>query len=270
MNDRIDRLGDQLCSGEWLEFTKGIPEYYSESNEDISCDHSSIVNEGGVEICTLCGVIDSFLDYANDRCEEGNRCIKKYEVTRCIDSVFANKGITMNEIALDTIDSNYKKIVKEGKVRGKSRESLIAICYFFYFRHNKDYRTLDDLTSLFGVTRKDLTSALSRYLKFFPEDRTLYLYPEDLVARALILQGANLKYEKIIVKLCSFVRNKSKVLNRSTPQSIATALVYLYFDTHQEHRRFVADRREFARKSGLSEITIDKIVKEIRKIFSLD
>ena len=156
-------------------------------DDDVECTHEDMISIDGGRVCTLCGVFKCQLDYTFDKNEEGSRCQYKSSLIRSVDDVFRKNTIEYPDIVLDEVDKKYRAIVKYEKVRGKSRDALIAICLLFCFRHKNDNKTLDDMKRLFSVSRKDLSASLSRYYRIFPEDRTKYLHSEDLVKRTLLL-----------------------------------------------------------------------------------
>lgn len=250
--------------------TDSYESVYSDEETEGVCPHTSFEAGPGGKVCTLCGKIIFGLDYSFDRNEEGSRCQYRTVTIRSIDDVFHKNTIEISECMMDKVDEKYRAIVKFEKVRGKSRDALVAICLMFCLRREGDNRTLDDMKRMFFVSRKDLSSSLYKYYKIFPEDRTVYLHPEDLVKRILILQNTTLVYEDSIKKMCTMLKNKSKLINRSTPQSVASAVTFIYLKPRLEKQGKYLDKKEFAKRVFLSEITIDKIVKEITNLFLVD
>jgi hypothetical protein len=274
------------------------------------CDHETLTRSSFGTVCVDCGEVVEDLDYSSDHNGGGNRCQHRPVPGRSVDDVFIRNNIHEQSFVLDEVDRLYKTIVKKDKVRSARRDSLVAICYRFYLLKNGEYIPVCDLKSMFGVPKKYLPAALTRYYLAFPQDRTIYLYPHHLVKRCIRLHQAyhhkvanptlgkprldsrsgfcgcyrdgtllspnpntDCGWESLercinpIEKMCQLSQNRSKKLNRSTPQAIASAMVYIYFMRHNPG--WLINKKTFALNMGLSDITVDKIVKEIHKLFEL-
>jgi len=266
------------------------------------CNHETVTRSSFGEVCVECGEVVEDLDYSSDHNGGGTRCQHKPVPGRSVDDVFARNNIHEQSFVLDEVDRLYKTIVKRDKVRSASRDALVAICYRFYLLKNGDYRPVCDLKSIFRVSKKYLSVALTKYYRAFPQDRTIYLYPCDLVKRCIRLHQAHhhksanalfcacyqqgtlgalfprgtddeCGWEELethilsIERMCRLAQNRSKKLNRSTPQSIASAMVYIYFMRYNP--AWIISKKVFAFNMGLSDITVDKIVKEIHRLFEL-
>ena len=62
------------------------------------------------------------------------------------------------------------------------------------------------------------------------------------------------------------IKNKSSKINRSRPQSVASALTYFWIC----YKGIDISLKEFAKKTDLSELTIDKLAKEIGNILDIN
>ncbi len=256
---------------DWVEVDWSTLQNFDEGDESGSegqggCEHlTTDVCSGGI-VCLDCGLVINKLDYSFDKTDGNSRCQHRSAQTRGIDDVFLRSGLEIDCKTKDQVDKLYRAVVRREKVRSASRDALVAICYRFHLFKNGDCRPLSDMGKIFGVRRKYLSASLTKYYKVFPQDRVLYARPSDLVKRTLDLQGMDHIHLEPIQRMCHLVQNKSKKLNRSTPQSIASAMVFIYMKRHAP--QYVTNRKEFARAVFLSEITIDKIVKEIEGLFS--
>lgn len=236
------------------------------------CTHAQVTKVGRDKACTECGCVIEYLDYSFDsKGEDGNRCVYKTGISRMIDDVFSRNGVKVSEWLMDMGDQKYRRVVDTEKVRGKGRDALVAVCLLFCMREIGDKKTVDDIRRTFNVSKKDISTSLHRYYKYFPKDRTSYLNSEDLIKRTLDLQGVSVaRYQAPIQRLCWLVKGKSKLINRSTPQSIATSLTFLYLSFRKECQEVIKDKKAFAKRAFISDITIDKILKEICLLFEID
>jgi transcription initiation factor TFIIIB Brf1 subunit/transcription initiation factor TFIIB len=241
----------------------------SEEDDEDVCLHQEIIKIDTEDVCKECGCIVEQLDFSFDKNDEGNRCQYKTKNARTIDDVFSRNGVQIPEMLMDMGEQKYKVVVNSEKVRGKDRDALVAVCLLFCLRKLGDKKTVDDMRRTFNVSRKKISCSLSKYYRHFPLDRIGYLYPEDLIKRTLELQDVDLKYTFSIQKLCTIIKGKSKTLNRSTPQSIATTMTYLYLKNRPDIPEEIKDKKLFSKKAFISEITIDKILKEVCSLLGI-
>jgi len=234
------------------------------------CEHTNRGRSSAGMVCIDCGTIINDLDYSFDRNEGNNRCQHQAVYTRSVDDVFLKNNISEENFVLDEVDKIYRTVAKKKKVRSTSRDALVAICYRFYLLKKGDCRPLTDLVKQFGVTRKYLSAALAKYYKAFPADRTIHLRPKDLVKRALILENFDQEFIQEhcprIERMCELAYNRSADLDHRNPQSVASAMVYVYIKYRLPH--LTLNRKVFAKNVELSEMTIDKISKEIERLFT--
>jgi hypothetical protein len=121
------------------------------------------------------------------------------------------------------------------------------------------------LLSEIGITRRDALKGLkfvnnnisSNYSKI----RTSSVTVEDFIAEYLHEFGSRVN-AKDVVELYNAVNGKSKQINRSRPQSVAAAVIYYYFT---KDGTTTINMSEFTRIVNLSQVTIDKIVNDIKR-----
>ena len=112
-----------------------------------------------------------------------------------------------------------------------------------------------------------MSSGLRKYYEKFPEDRTKHIQPEDLIRRILVLTNIPLNNYRKIVHIAKYLENSSRLLNHSSPQSVASAIVYLYLCMNPELKESLSlSKTKFAELAKLSDITVTKLVKEASKI----
>ena len=83
----------------------------------------------------------------------------------------------------------------------------------------------------------------------------------------MIRTDINFSHLRRINKLCHYLENRSALLNRSNPQSVAAAIVYLYLCLEPEYKEKLGmSKIKFAHIVNLSDITITKLGKESQRI----
>jgi transcription initiation factor TFIIIB Brf1 subunit/transcription initiation factor TFIIB len=252
---------------------------------DEECEHPVCMDVDGINICRECGCEVEILDFqpewryygASDTraSRDPSRCHRSKESTRGgIDKVFqdAKLGHLPQAIRKKT-EQKYKKIVGDETVRGRGRKSIVAACLLNTFRDDGDIRTADEIGGLFGLTKQEMSTGLTKYHAKFPESRVVIIKPSDLIRRIMHLTKIDFSHYRNILRISRCLEKVDATLNRSTPQSVASAIVYLYIcltldlDTSSSLRESMGiTKTKFARDVGLSDITITKLVKRAAEV----
>lgn len=128
-------------------------------------------------------------------------------------------------------------------------------------------QTHDKLIQVFSLKRKTGLKGLKHVNLYASRDsklRTTYITPINLVEDIMEKFSANKDQKKEVGELYEKIKNKSSRLNRSRPQSVASGLVYYWIRLKKKEITL----KEFAKKVNLSELTINKIAKEISGVLS--
>jgi len=108
---------------------------------------------------------------------------------------------------------------------------------------------------------------LTYYYNSFPEASIMTEKPENLLKWILTLTGIDQQHYRKIVRICRFIDNSTVLLKRSSPQSVASAVVYFYLCMNPQYREELGlTKNKFAEKVFLSDITVTKLVKEAEKV----
>jgi transcription initiation factor TFIIIB Brf1 subunit/transcription initiation factor TFIIB len=238
------------------------------------CEHTNIYeDDNGLYICKDCGCeidIPSFeaeWRYYNNsdsvQSKDPSRCHRNKSQDCNIIKDFEKKGIQIPESIRKQVEVKYQKIVGTQTVRGKCRQAIIAACLFYAYQDFGEYRTSDYIRNKFDLTKKNMSTGLTRYYEVFIEDRNRNIKSEDLLVWLLTLTGVEKKYYKNIVQISRYLENSSQLLKRSSPQSIAAAVIYFFLCLNPEYKtKLGLTKNKFAEKALLSDITITKLVNE--------
>lgn len=240
-----------------------------------TCFHKNMYeDDNGLNVCTDCGMESECFDFKpewryygtsdNRVSKDPARCRHKSKTNnRGIDKLFEDTRIEIPEAVKAQINAKYNKIIGSDVVRGKCRKGIIAACWFHVYRDFGYYRTTDYIRSRFNLSKKNMSDGLTAYYKAFPEDRTAHTNPEDLLEWILSLTGINKSHYRKIVSITRYLDNSSRLLKRSSPQSVATAIVYFYLCLNPQYKMELGlTKSKFAEKARLSDITVTKLVKE--------
>jgi hypothetical protein len=94
-----------------------------------------------------------------------------------------------------------------------------------------------------------------------------YITPIELVNEYIVKFPHIEEDKKAISDVYERIKNKSSMINRSRPQSVASSLIYYHFAKKHGANNFSI--KDFIKKIKLSELTVNKISKEITRILSL-
>lgn len=254
------------------------------------CKHENCFEADGLNICKECGCEVDKLDFQpewryygasdNRSSKDPSRCHRSKESTRGgIDKVFQDAKLGYLPQAIrKKAEQKYKAIVGNETVRGKKRKSIVAACLLYTFRDEGDIRTSDEIRKMFigagrlreCLTKQEMSDGLRRYLHVFKEDRNQYVRPSDLIKRTMHLCKINFSHYKYILRIAKTLEGVDSVLNRSSPQSVASAIVYLYLCLTPELKLALnLTKTRFAKEVDLSDITITKLVKKSGEILGL-
>lgn len=246
----------------------------AEAGTDL-CEHKVVMDTGDFQVCTDCGDTKEVFSYDpewryygahdNKSSKDPSRCRYSSSTTsRNIKKALAIRKIP--EAMVEATIKKYQTVVGSKTMRGEKRNGIIAICLWVSLRERGDCRTVTEVGSLFDLERKNLYKGLQTYSRAFPDDRTITVTPGDLLARTMKLADIRETHSAPLVELCRSLENRSQMLGRSNPQSVAAAIVWLYLCLHPQIKADHGITKSlYAKKVSLSEITISKLAKEAFK-----
>jgi len=241
------------------------------------CTHDEVVDDGGTTICVNCGEEikitiaheKEWRYYGNAdtrRTNDPNRVQVRKEEDRNIYKDVEGMGIS--EKIITTANSLYCDSTKDHIYRGKSRRSIIFGAVYLAFKLDGNPQSHERLISLFNITKKAALNGIKFIKLNVPKDskiHTSYITPihliNDIMDRFSISKEQKEVQKKDVIELYDIIKNKSSTLKRSRPKSVTCGLIFYLI----QKNKIRITLKEFANKSGLSELTINKISKEIVK-----
>ncbi len=238
------------------------------------CDHSNNVNENGKKICIDCGeVINTVVStdkewryygksdsrYSSDP----NRVqVRKSEEKSIYKDV---ENMNFSDTIINEANSIYQKVTGGKIYRGDSRKAIIFACIFHAYKLSGKPQTDSTLMHIFNITRKNGLRGIKivnqNVCKNF-DISTSYITPVHLIEDIMKKFNATDSQIKEVSDYYSLIKNKSSFLNRARPQSTASALVFYWIQKKNKQITI----KEFASIVSLSELTINKILKDIKEI----
>jgi len=238
------------------------------------CTHSDVTEENGTKSCMLCGCeIVKTISYdkewryygADDtkRNSDPNRC----QARKCDDkNIYKDvENMGFSDKVIDMANQIYLNTTKDKIYRGKSRKAIVYACIFNAFKILGQPQSCDSLIGVFQLDRKVILKGLKHVSLNSPKNseiRTKYISAIEIIDEIMNKFNANSEQKKEVFEIYEKVKNKSLILNRSKPQSVASGIIYYYITLNNKE----IDIKTFTKKVNLSELTVNKVSKEIQKI----
>ena len=145
------------------------------------------------------------------------------------------------------------------KVHRKScRIGIIFACIYQSFKDMKDVKEPQYIGDLIHANQKEMRKGMKFYYMNNPE-RSYTITAMDLVPHVLEKSKTFISNHDEISTIYDYVKERSEMISRSNPYSIACALVYYTLVKSNQ----VFDKDHFCEQVGRCPMTISKIYKEI-------
>jgi transcription initiation factor TFIIIB Brf1 subunit/transcription initiation factor TFIIB len=256
------------------EYEKTVESKVETKVENKVCKHNDIICENGITSCLDCGEeISHIITHEKEwryygaadskRTSDPNRVqIRKVEERNIAKDV---ESMGFSEIIIAKADELYNQVTNGQIYRGNSRKAIVFACIFHAYKISGNHQTPENLTKLFGLSRKNGLKGLKIVNVNAPKDsqiHTTYITPEHLIHDIMDKFSATQVQKNEVVQLYQQIKNKSSKLNRSRPQSVAAALTYYWICKKELN----ISLKDFAKKADLSELTISKNAKEVANV----
>lgn len=244
------------------------------SKEDVICPHTVSTEENGIKICMDCGLeINKVVSYEKEwryygssdtkHTSDPNRCQSRKIEDKSIFKDVENMGFSDNIVNM--ANEMYIKNTGGKTFRGNSRKSRIFACIFNSYKLTGNPQSCDMLCQSFNISRRDMLKGLKHVNLITPKQdnvKSKYITPIEIIKEIMDRFYATVEQKEDVIKIYLQVQGKSNLLSRSRPQSIASGIIYYYI---KKHKKDIAIK-DFLKKVSLSELTINKIMKEIKTI----
>ncbi|AMQ10763.1 putative transcription initiation factor TFIIB [Brazilian marseillevirus] len=261
-----------------------FPEFQDNEDSGETCPHNQLEKKGGRMICLDCfEVLEEELTYTKDDAAAfgPNRACAGRLSTRGTEkrNIFKDlEGISLPENIVESANAKYQKIMEKvgGEAaikRKKKRKGVIIVCTQMALKENGENRSVYDVARLFGgETQKGAISyGLKKYCKVFRASLTEYTQASDLIRRTINVCGISPDKYNEILEICLSVQGKTRMLKSAIPQSVASAVVFLWQTMNKDKPwSCYVPKKEFAKIVCLSEATITKHAKEVAKFLDID
>lgn len=248
-----------------------------------TCSHKDTFEDGGITQCLDCGEQFSSIESKDALPTYGTaqtvsvldptRCQKRKSDERSIFKDVENMGFPdsivrlANSIYLDNA-RKYNSEVKDSENfnvhRGTNRKALIFASIYSAYKISTP-KSIDELIKPFGIDKKagqNGIKCIQRNISKKSPIRTTYIRPYHLIDETMDKFNATKDQKLEAIEIFKRIDNRSSVLLRSKPQSVAAAVVYHWIKKTNKNISI----QEFSSKVGLSGLTITKKEKEISRL----
>ena len=233
------------------------------------CFHEHKEIKDGVEICTDCGTELQkelslepewrfYKEHDTKSISDPSRChLRKLEektIRKDLEQLHFPEDIVTESCRL------YDIITHGETKRGKYRQALLYASTYFAFKNKNMPQIPSDLGTKFKLQKKDQSKGLKQFQLHSPASFISSPSYENFIPEILKYFKCSQKHIDTVITLYRRVNKKSKLLQRSNPQSVIAGTIYYYFTIMIGGSITPID---FSRKVGLSYLTILKISKDI-------
>jgi transcription initiation factor TFIIIB Brf1 subunit/transcription initiation factor TFIIB len=246
-----------------------------EEDEDIQpvilCKHIDVVHENGITSCLDCGEqIQKTIMHEkewrfyggsdNKRSSDPTRVQVRKSEDKNINKDVENMGFS--ETIVSKANEIYLQVTRGQIFRGESRKAVIFACIYHAYKIAGKCQTPKNLMENFGLNKKNSLKGLKLVNVNSPKDSEIHTSALTAVHHIYEIMdkfSATQAQKNEVVELYNKTKNRSSKLNRSRPQSVASALTYYWICS----KKMDISLKKFAQKVDLSELTIQKNAKEV-------
>ena len=248
-----------------------VQEETSNQNNKCKDNHLHTITENGITTCISCGIEINYPDKNQTDVQQTTGNKDHYFFRKSNEKSIYNdiKHLNIPDNVKDKANEIFTEVCEKKTKRSTKRKSIIFGAVYNAYKLNNDPRTFESLRPMFDITRKDAANGLKFISEHISKDspiRTIYITPEHIIKDFMTKFNATRTQIEDVVDIYRSVKSKSGILNRSKPQSVAAGVIY-YYIIHNDKKIPI---KEFTKKVNLSELTINKISKEVEKILDTE
>lgn len=239
------------------------------------CYHNNQIIDNDIIICINCGEEINycikrdkewrFYGYSDNRTINPNRCqqIRKNSTISIFKDI-DNLGIKISHKILNIANQIYINCTNGKIKRGNSRKGIVSACIYHAYKKCNISITPETLIKIFNISKRECLSGL-KFVSLHTQIN--YNQSSALDYIDVMMKNFDTNNEQIleVKNLLKIIEDKSSALiNSSRPQSIAAGVIYYWILVNQKQ----ISLNDFKNKVKLSELTINKIIKNINIILN--
>ncbi len=240
------------------------------------CEHPTIKEDiNGLTVCAVCFMEmaekisfepewRSYADASTGAPKDRSRCHRQRSTApKGIATFLESKNVKLDEATVLRLEGMYKNIVSGSEAKDQGRQGLIAALLYFDFWNTGNARTSENVRELVGVTKKAISTGITRVHEKFPDYRKRYITPIDLLNWLMGVCGIEETRRPAIREFTELVTNTYVSFKKGTPQAVASAIIYLYMCLNPEYKsKLGMNKTKFSEKTQIPDNIITKILVE--------
>ncbi len=215
-----------------------------------------------VPMCISCFKVLPFNQSLVDASVNYTRCFARKQAEKSI--LKDVQGCNIPSEIVHEANQLYTKVTDGKTCRAKNRQGLIFACVFYAYQMAGKPLSLDQLNDKFDLPAKVISKGVKHVGLQLANTKMScsYISAKELIPGIMSRFNADSRQISEVQLLFATVDGKSVILNRSKPQSVACGVIYYYIEITQRG----IPLSEFSKTVELSELTIEKITREIKFI----
>lgn len=241
------------------------------------CCHNDTITKDNIIVCIDCGeCLKTIITHDREWSFYGNSDNKKLSdpnrvQIRKSEDKSINKDVKNMGFPSEIINKAYKIYLdgSNGKIcRGVSRKGLIFASIYHAYNNSENPQTPESLIDIFGITKKEALKGL-KDLKINSSNTSSihnsFTSIENHISTVMEQFSSTTEQLENVIGIYRSIKNKSSELNRSKPHSLAVSVIYFWI----KQNNIKMDLTKFSKKTNLSENTINRNIKEIKRVIKL-
>jgi transcription initiation factor TFIIIB Brf1 subunit/transcription initiation factor TFIIB len=232
-----------------------------------NCLHEQLIYENGVDICVNCGrEMGDKVSFSKSFNIGTTKKEQRYERVKKQKNIYNDvANIDLSDHIKDMANEIYVRACKDHVHRGAYRRAIIFASVFTAYKLDNNPQSCDSLLTYFKIKRRDALKGLKFISEHVGSMPLSYITPQDIIKEYMNrFQASRLQIDKVL-EMYSIIEGRSSILNRSRPQSVAAGMIYYY--SHETGSKL--QMKNFLSKISISELTVHKICKEIRRVMDI-
>lgn len=242
----------------------------STAPSSVSCPHSNCFDDGGMRVCVDCGVeVSKEVPATRDNAH-------LFDLQRCSFISHTENTLTRELYRITELTHHERELSEEiyntcapkssDTSRRHRRDDVLIASVYYACKILKHPRSCEDLIKMFNTTRRRALKGIKFVNSVIPKElivRAQQISPMDIIGE--MLRHFHISDQKVVYiqQICQSIYRESPLFLRSRPQSVAAGVIWFWVVNFSPASISI---EEFTEKIGMSELTIQKIARDIRRL----
>jgi transcription initiation factor TFIIIB Brf1 subunit/transcription initiation factor TFIIB len=243
-------------------------EKYESAKSKTTCSHPNTIDNTCVSCCVYVpqnpSLEKEWNSYKSNRSSSNpTRCQLRKKQCHTFEKDLLDCGFPQNIVSKAI--QLHREVGNREICRGKTRRGIMFAYIFLAYKLAGNPQSDEILIRRLGIDRKNALKGLKEVNSQLPKSspvRKINITPLHFVKENMEKLNIEKYPIEYFVKMYESIHNRSEMINRSRPQSIAAGMIYCYLEDTLK----TFNVQTYSDVVGLSYVTIKNIVTEIKKI----